>query len=44
MKVMKMTESDGTILKVIKGENLQPRTFYLARLSFRFDRKIQSFI
>ena len=25
------------ILKVMKGENLQSRTFYLARLSFRFD-------
>ena len=31
------------ILKVMKGKNLQPRTFYPARLSFRFDVEIKSF-
>ena len=31
------------IFKVMKGENLQPRTFYPARLLFRFDREIKSF-
>ena len=30
------------IFKVMKGENLQPRIFYPARLSFRFNRKIKS--
>ena len=29
---------------MMKGENLQPRTFYPARLLFRFDREIKSFI
>ena len=29
--------------KVMKGENLQPRILYPARLSFRFNRKIKSF-
>jgi len=27
----------------MKGKNLQPRIFYLARLFFRFDEKIRSF-
>ena len=31
------------IFKVMKGKNLQPRTDYLARLSFRFDVEIKSF-
>ena len=31
------------IFKVMKGKNLQPRIFYPARLSFRFDGKIKSF-
>ena len=29
--------------KVMKGENLQPRLLYQARISFRFDRQIKSF-
>ena len=31
------------IFKVMKGKNLQLRLLYLARISFRFDREIQSF-
>ena len=31
------------IFKVMKGENLQQRILYLARLSFRFDGEIKSF-
>ena len=31
------------IFKVMKGKNLQPRTDYLERLSFRFDVEIKSF-
>ena len=30
------------IFKVMKGKNLQPRIFYPARLSFRFNREIKS--
>ena len=32
------------IFKVMKGKNLQPRLLYLARISFRFDGEIKSFI
>ena len=32
------------ILKVMKGENLQPSLFYSARISFRVDREIKSFM
>ena len=32
------------ILKVMKGENLQPRILYPARLSFRFEGEIKTFI
>ena len=32
------------IVKVIKGRKLQPRILYPARLLFRFDREIKSFI
>ena len=31
------------MFKVMKGKNLQPRLFYLVRISFRFDREIKSF-
>ena len=31
------------ILNVMKGKNLQPRLFYPARLSFRFEREFKSF-
>ena len=31
------------IFKVMKGENLQPRLLYPARISFRFDREIKTF-
>ena len=31
------------IFKVMKGENLQPRILYPARISFRFDREIKIF-
>ena len=31
------------VFKVMKGKNLQPRLFYAARISFRFDRKIKTF-
>ena len=31
------------ILKVMKGENLQPRLLYPARISFRFDGEIKGF-
>ena len=31
------------IFKVMKGRNLQPRLLYLARISFRFDKKIKNF-
>ena len=31
------------IFKVLNGKNLQPRIFYLARLSFRIERDIKSF-
>ena len=29
--------------KMMKGKNLQPRLFYPARISFRFDREIKTF-
>ena len=32
------------ILKVMKGKNLQPRLLYPARISFRFDGEIKSFM
>ena len=32
------------IFKVMNGENLQPRLLYPARISFRFDGEIKSFI
>ena len=32
------------IFKVMKGKNLQPRLLYPARISFRFDREIKTFI
>ena len=32
------------IFKVMKGENLQPRLLYPARISLRFDREIKTFI
>ena len=32
------------IFKAIKGKNLEPRTLYPARLSFRFDGEIKNFI
>ena len=32
------------IFKVMKGKNLQPRLLYPARISFRFDGEIKSFI
>jgi len=32
------------IFKVMKGNNLQPRMLYPARLSFRFDGKIKTFM
>ena len=31
------------IFKVMKGKNLQPRSLYPARISFRFDREIKTF-
>ena len=31
------------ILKVMKGNNLQPRLLYPARISFRFNREFKSF-
>ena len=31
------------ICKVMKGKNLQPRLFYPARISFRFDGEIKTF-
>ena len=31
------------IFKVMKGKNLQPRLFYPARISFRFEREIKNF-
>ena len=31
------------IFKVMKGEKLQPRLLYPARISFRFDREIKTF-
>ena len=31
------------IFKMMKGKKLQPRLLYLAKISFRFDREIQSF-
>ena len=31
------------MLKVMKGENLQPRLLYLARISFRLNGEIKSF-
>ena len=31
------------IFKVMKGKNLQPRLFYTARISFRFDGEMKSF-
>ena len=32
------------IFKVMKGKNLQPGLLYPARISFRFDREIKSFM
>ena len=31
------------VAKVLKGKNLQPRIFYPARISFRFDGEIKTF-
>ena len=31
------------MFKVMKGNNLQPRLLYPARISFRFDAEIKSF-
>ena len=31
------------IFKVLKGQNLQPRLLYLARISFKIDGEIKSF-
>ena len=31
------------IFKVLKGENLQPRLLYLAKISFKIDGEIKSF-
>ena len=31
------------IFKVLKGENLQPRLLYLARISFKIDGEIKTF-
>ena len=31
------------VFKVLKGENLQPRLVYLARISFKIDGEIKSF-
>ena len=31
------------IFKVLKGKNLQPRSLYLARISFKIDGEIKSF-
>ena len=31
------------IFKVLKGKNIQPRLWYLARISFKIDREINSF-
>ena len=36
-------EGNGTIFKMTKGKNLQPRILYLARFSFRFDGEIKFF-
>ena len=32
-----------SVFTVMKGKNLQPRILYSARISFRFNREIQSF-
>ena len=32
------------IFKVLKGKNLQPQLLYLAKISFRIDGEIQSFM
>ena len=32
------------IFKVVKGKNLETRLLYTARLSFRFDEEIKSFL
>ena len=32
------------IIKVVRGQNLQPRLLYPARISFRFERQIKTFI
>ena len=32
------------IFKVLKGKNLQPRLLYLARISFKIDGEIKSFL
>ena len=38
----KLCRPEG-ILKVMKGEKLQPRLLYPTRISFRFEREIKSF-
>ena len=42
-KLCRSEGNDGIYLKVMKGKNLQPRSLYPARISFRFGREIKTF-
>ena len=42
-ETLKVRREWQDIFKVMKGKNLQPRLFYPARISFRFDGEIKTF-
>ena len=42
-ETLQATSDWHDIFKVTKGKNVQPRLFYPARISFRFDREIKGF-
>ena len=42
-KTLQARREGQDIFKVMKGKNLQPRLFYMARISFRFDGEMKIF-
>ena len=42
-ETLQATREWQDIFKGMKGKNLQPRSFYPARISFRFDGEIKTF-
>jgi len=43
-ETLKVKREWQDIFKVIKGKNLQPKLLYPARISFKIDREIKSFL